>query len=236
MQISNPSQAPQTYRLSANNSDGACSYQFDSESINVPAGRAAVTRLYVTPLQYLDGGAITHTFAVTARPLGSSASAVRAEARYVQLAIQKPGLTLSPTSQTSAGSAAYSVVVSNPRPTPLHIELRPSDPQNLCRFAINPSGLDVAPGAQAAARLEVDPAADLLRGEGQRMCTFTVAGYSSDMPNPVTVEGSLLLVRGMTWRRLLPWLIAGVILLGIAALALMALIYYNWSIIGPLLP
>jgi hypothetical protein len=236
LRLSNPSKSPQTYRLSASDSDGACSYQFDAESVNVPAGREAVSRLYVTPLQYLDGGAITHTFAVTARPLGSSGSAIRADARYVQEAIQKPGLSLSPTSQTSAGTAAYSVVVSNPRPTPLHIELRPYDPENLCRFAVNPSYLDIPPGSQAAARLEVDPAAALLRGEGQRMCSFTVAGYASDMPNPVVVEGSLLLVRGMTWRRLLPWLIAGVIILGMAGLGLMALIYLNWGSISPLLP
>ncbi len=236
LRLSNPSKSPQTFRLSASNSDGACSYQFDAESVNVPAGREAVTRIYVTPLQYLDGGAITHTFAVTARPLGGSGSAIRADARYVQIAIQKPGLSLSPTSQTSAGPAAYSVVVSNPRPTPLHIELRPYDAENLCRFGINPSGLDIPPGSQAAARLEVDPSAALLRGEAQRMCAFTVAGYSSDMPNPVVVEGSLLIVRGMTWRRLLPWLIAGVIILGMAGLGLMALIYLNWGSISPLLP
>jgi hypothetical protein len=163
---------------------------------------------------------------VTARPAGSPGLALRAEGRYVQLAIQKPGLSLSPTSQSSPGPAVYSVVVSNPRPTPLHIELRPNDPENLCRFAINPSGLDVPPHSQAAARLEVDPASDLLRGESQRMCTFNVAGYSSDMPNPVVVEGSLLLVQGLTWRRLLPWVIAAVVILGIAAITLLFVAYY----------
>jgi hypothetical protein len=235
LRFSNPGKSLQTFRLSASDSDGGCSYQFDAESVNVPAGSEAFTRLYVTPLQYLDGGEITHTFTVTARPSGRSGPALRAEGRYVQVAIQKPGLSLTPTSQTSAGPATYSVVVSNPRPTPLHIELRPSDAENLCRFAIHPSGLDIPPGSQAAARLNVDPVAALLRGEGQRMCAFTVAGYSSDMPNPVVVEGSLLIVKGMTWRRLLPWLVAAVVILGIAGLALMVLAYLNWDSILQLL-
>ncbi len=118
------------------------------------------------------------------------------------------------------------MVVSNPRPTPLHIELRPYDAENLCRFAINPSGLDIPPGSQASAHLEVDPSSDLLRGESQRLCSFTVAGYSNDMPNPVVVEGSLLLVQGLTWRRILPWVIAAVVILGIAAIALLFFAYY----------
>ena len=225
VRLLNPGKSSQIFRLSASDSDGGCSYQFDSASVTVPAIREAFTRLYVTPLQFLDGGAITHTFAVTARPAGSPAQALRAEGRYIQVAMQKPGLSLSPTSQSSAGPAAYSVIVSNPRPTPLHIELRPSDAENHSRFAINPSGIDVPPNSQAAARLEVDPAADLLRGESQRMVTFTVAGYSSDMPNPVVVEGSLLLVRGMTWRRILPWVIAALVILGIAGIALLVLAY-----------
>jgi hypothetical protein len=225
LRLLNPGKSPQAFRLSANDSDGGCSYQFDAESVNVPAGREAITHLYVTPLQYLDGGAITHTFAVTARLAGSPGQALRAEGRYVQVAIQKPGLSLTPTSQSSAGPAAYSVVVSNPRPTPLHIELRPSDAENLCRFAINPSGLDIPPHSQATARLEVDPSSDLLRGESQRMCTFTVSGYSNDMPNPVAVEGSLLLVGGMTWRRILPWGIAALVIFGIAGVALLVLAY-----------
>ena len=225
VRLLNPGKSPQAFRLSASDSDGGCAYQFDAESVNVPAGREAFTRLYVSPLQYLDGGAITHTFAVMARPAGSPELALRAEARYVQIAIQKPGLALSPTSQSSAGPVTYSVVVSNPRPTPLHIELRPYDTEHLCRFAINPSGLDIPPNSQASARLEVDPASNLLRGESQRMCAFTVAGYSNDMPNPVAVEGSLLLVRGFTWRSLLPWVIAAVALLGIAALVLLYFAY-----------
>jgi hypothetical protein len=228
LRLLNPGASSQAFRLSASDSDGGCSYQFDAESVNVPPGREASTHLYVTPLQYLDGGAITHTFAVTARPVGSPGQALRAEGRYIQVAIQKPGLSLSPTSQSSAGPAAYSVVVSNPRPTPLHIELRPYDAENLCRFAINPSGLDIPPDSQAAARLEVDPASDLLRGESQRMCAFTVAGYSNDMPNPVVVEGSLLLVRGFTWRSLLPWVIAAVVILGIAGLVLLFFAYYYY--------
>jgi hypothetical protein len=226
IRLLNPGQSPQSFRLSASDSDGGCSYQFDAESVNVPAGREAFTRLYVTPLQFLDGGAVTHTFAVMARPAGSPGLALRAEGRYIQVAIQKPGLSLSPTSQSSAGPAAYSVVISNPRLTPLHIELRPNDAENHCRFAINPSSLDIPPHSQATARLEVDPAADLLRGESQRMCTFTVAGYSSDMPNPVVVEGSLLLVSGLTWRRILPWAIAALVILGIAGVALLVLAYY----------
>jgi hypothetical protein len=225
LRLLNPGKSPQAFRLSANDSDGGCSYQFDAESVNVPAGREAFTRLYVTPLQFLDGGAITHTFAVTARPAGVPGMALRAEGRYVQVAIQKPGLSLSPTSQSSAGPAAYTVVVSNPRPSPLHIELRPYDAENLCRFAINPTGLDIPPQSQASARLEVDPASDLLRGESQRMCTFTVAGYSGDMPNPVVVDGTLLIVRGLTWRRIVPWVIAALVLLGIAGIALLVLAY-----------
>ncbi len=226
LRLLNPGKSPQAFRLSASDSDGGCAYQFEAESISVPPGREAFTRLYVTPLQYLDGGAITHTFTVSARPAGSPGLALRAEGRYVQVAIQKPGLSLTPTSQSSTGPAAYSVVVSNPRPSPLHIELRPYDAENLCRFAINPSGLDIPPGSQASARLEVDPSSDLLRGESQRLCSFTVAGYSNDMPNPVAVEGSLLLVQGLTWRKILPWVIAAVVILGIAAIALLLFAYY----------
>jgi hypothetical protein len=226
LRLLNPGKSPQAFRLSASDSDGGCSYQFDAASVNVPAGREAFTRLYVTPLQYLDGGAITHTFTVTARPAGSPGLSLRAEGRYVQVAIQKPGLSLAPTSQSSTGPATYSVVVTNPRPTPLHIELRPYDAENLCRFAINPSGLDIPSNSQASARLDVDPSSDLLRGESQRMCSFTVAGYSNDMPNPVAVEGSLLLVQGLTWRRILPWVIAAVVILGIAAIALLFFAYY----------
>jgi hypothetical protein len=229
LRLLNPGKSPQTFRLSASDSDGSCSYQFDAESINVPAGREAFTRVYVTPLQFLDGGAITHTFVVTARPSGNPTLALRGEARYVQVAIQKPGLSLTPTSQTSTGSAVYSVMVSNPRPTPLHIELRPSDAENLCRFAINPSGLDIAPLGQAAARLEVDPVSELLRGEAQRMCAFTVAGYSNEMPNSVVVEGSLLLVSGLTWRRLLPWIVAALFVLGIAGATLLVLLYLYYA-------
>jgi NPCBM-associated, NEW3 domain of alpha-galactosidase len=228
LRLFNPGQAAQTFRLTAGDSDGSCSYQFETPLLNVPSGSQASTLLHVTPLQYLDRGEIIHTFAVTAQPAGNASPTIRSEGRFVQGAVQRIGLALSPTSQTSPGPAAFSVVVSNPRSTPLQIELRPYDTGNLCQFVIKPSALSVPPLSQAAARLEVHPISELLPGETRRVCAFGVAGYPADMPNPVVVEGSLLVVHGFTWRRLLPFLIAAVIFLGIGGLVALTLLYINF--------
>jgi hypothetical protein len=225
LSLFNRGQTAQTFRLTAGDSDGSCSYQFDTPSLNVPPRSQASTLLHVAPLQYLEGGEIIHTFIVTAQPAGIASPAIRSEGRFIQGAVQRIGLALSPTSQTSPGPAAFSVVVSNPRSTSLQIELRPYDTGNLCQFVIDPPTLSVPPLSQAAARLEVHPISELLPGETRRVCAFGVAGYPADMPNPVVVEGSLLMVHGFTWRHLLPYFIAAVIFLGIAGVVLLALAY-----------
>jgi hypothetical protein len=228
LSLFNRGQTAQTFRLTAGDSDGSCSYQFDTPSLNVPPNSQASTLLHVAPLQYLEGGEIIHTFTVTAQPAGITSPAIRSEGRFVQGAVQRIGLALSPTSQTSPGPAAFSVVVSNPRSTSLQIELRPYDTGNLCQFVIDPPTLSVPPLSQAVARLEVHPISELLPGETRRVCAFGVAGYPADMPNPVVVEGSLLMVHGFTWRRLLPYFIAAVIFLGIGGLAVLWLWYINF--------
>jgi hypothetical protein len=224
----NPGQSAATFQLSASDLDGGCSYLFDTPVVNLKAGGQASTLLYVSPLQYLDAGEMIHTFSVSAQSSGDLTSAIRSEGRFIQAAIQRPGLVLSPSSQTSPGPAKFAIVVSNPRSTPLQIELRAYDPANQVKFRLVPTSLTIPPLSKATAQLEVFPVSGLLSGETKRVYAFSVAGYPANMPNPVVVEGSLLLVHGLTWRKLLPWLIAAVILMALGGAAILALAYFNY--------
>ena len=78
---------------------------------------------------------------------------------------------------------------------------------------------------QASARLEVHPTFQLLPAETNRACQFSVAAYPANQPTPILATGTLLLVHGFTWRKLLPFILGALVLLGLGAVVLIALLY-----------
>jgi len=225
IRMDNPGATLLSYRLSATDPDNSCDFQFESRVLNVPANGEASTVLHVTPPSYLSGGEVIHTLRVSAQPSSGPGSPLIAEVRFIQTAGQPPALSITPASQTSAGPAVYTVTVVNPRPVPLQIELRAYDAGQLCQFTLEPASMNIPAMYQATARLDVNPVADLLAGESKRICAFSVAGYIDNQPAPILAEGTLLQVPGFTWRKLLPLFIAAIILLGVGAVVILALLY-----------
>jgi hypothetical protein len=52
-----------------------------------------------------------------------------------------------------------------------------------------------------------------------------VLGYADYQPKPITVEGTLLLVHGFTWRKLLPLFIVALLILGAGGIAVLVLLW-----------
>ena len=225
LKIVNPGQMPLSYRLSATDPDGSCQCQFDPPQLNLTPRSEASAILRVTPGAFLDAGEMIHTIRVLAQPVSGTRETLAGEVRYIQTAGRPPVLTLTPTSQTSSGPATYLLQIGNPRSTPLQIELRAFDPSQQCRFVIEPPTLLIAPMFQASARLEVHPTFQLLPAETNRACQFSVAAYPANQPTPILATGTLLLVHGFTWRKLLPFILGALVLLGLGAVVLIALLY-----------
>jgi len=218
VRIANPSQMEATFRLSASDPEGACRYQFTPNTLTVAASGEAQATLVVAPLQYrTETGEQAHTFTVRAEPAGEWFSPAQVEGQFVQTAMEPLRLALTPSSQSTSGSATFTLQVTNPRPTPLDIQFRAYDAGGLCAFAFAPPRLRLSPGSEAAVRLTVRPTSRLLPGESRRNCPFSVEAQLADQPKPVVVEGSLIQMPGRSLPR--PVLIAGlvVVLLGLCA-------------------
>jgi hypothetical protein len=225
LRMVNPGQSPLVYRLSASDPGGSCVYQFETPVLNLPARGEASTVLHVTPQTYHSAGEIIHTVRVTVQPASGPGSDLTAAVRYIQTAGQPPQMTLVPASQTSSGPATYQVQIINPRPVPLQIEVRAVDQSQQCQFRIDPASLNIAPMHQSSVRLEVHPVTTLLPAETRRACGFSVLGYADYQPKPITVEGTLLLVHGFTWRKLLPLFIVALLILGAGGIAVLVLLW-----------
>ncbi|MBI4786723.1 MAG: hypothetical protein HY782_06735 [Chloroflexi bacterium] len=215
VRISNPSQSNAVVRVAASDSQGACRYQFDPASLTVPAGGAATATLQVTPLRYhSDPGDKPHVFTVRAEPTEGLLPPAKGEGTFLQTAMERPVMSLSPSSQSSAGAATYTVLISNPRTTPLQVELKPSAGDGMSEIAVNPTHTTVPAHGHATARLTVRPTSGLLPGETRRTCAFSVQLHAPDLEEPIKSDGSLVQVQGVQVGRIL----------GIAAVGALALV------------
>ena len=228
IQFANPGSSATSYRLSAGDASANCQCQFEPATLTVPANGQANSLLRVTPVAALTAGELVHTIRVSAQPTSGLGASLTGALRYVQTADQPPTLAINPASQTSAGAATYTLQIVNPRSTPLQMALQPYDPNQQCRLTIDPSVLTIPAQSQAVARLNVEPLGQLLSGETRRVCTFNVAGYVDANPTPLVAEGTLLLVHGFTWRKLLPLFLVAIVLLGIGAVIIMVLLYWRF--------
>jgi hypothetical protein len=214
IRIGNPSEVPAAIRLSANDPDGACRYQFDTASLTVPALGEGKAILTVTPVDYHSGpGNKTYTFSIRADPAGGILLSAQSQGTFVQTAMERPVLSLTPSSQSTSGPAAFTLQVTNPRPTPMQVQLKADDASKGCEFTVNPPQLTLAPHGQATARLTVRPTTALFPGEARRTYEFNVQAQATDLPEPTQVEGSLVQVRGFQIAPLLPFLAAGILVL-----------------------
>ena len=118
--------------------------------------------------------------------------------------------------------------MANPRTVPLQITLQPYDQNQQCQFTIDPPSLIIPAQSNASARLDVIPLGELLSGETKRVYPFGVAGYPDNQATPILAEGTLLLVHGFTWRKLLPIFIITFLLLALGAAAVLVLLYLHF--------
>ncbi len=215
VQITNPSQVGMRFRLSAADSEGSCQFQFEPPNLAVPAASAAQATLTVTPLQYhSDSVDKTHRLTIRAVPVEGLVAPLQEDVTFVQTAIERPALSLRPSSQSASGARAYALQVTNPRATPMQVELTAASVDGMTELSISPAQATVAPRAKVAAQLNVRPISKLLQGESRRTCAFTVQVRAADLPDPVQVQGSLIQVPGAPIGR---WL-------GMAGAALLAIV------------
>jgi uncharacterized membrane protein len=227
LRMFNPGASPLAYRLSAGDPDNSCTFQFEPPLLNLPPKGEARATLRVTPRSLLNAGEMVHTLRLSARPAEGAGADLSAEVRFIQSAGQPPSLSLNPASQSAPGPVSYWIQVTNPRSVPLQVELRASDPAQQCQYLIDPPSLSIPAMYQASARLDVRPLSDLLAGESMRAVNFSVQGYTGQS-EPLIAQGTLLQVPGFTWRKLLPWFIAFIVLLGIGAVVVLALLYMRF--------
>ncbi len=215
VQISNPSQVGMRFQLSATDSEGSSQFQFEPPILAVPAAGTAQATLTVAPLQYhSDALDKTHRLTIRAAPAEGLVSALQADVTFVQTAIERPTLTLRPSSQSAPGARAFVIQVTNPRATPMQVTLTPSSLDGMCELDVNPAQMKIPPHAKLAAQLNVRPISRLLQGESRRTCAFTVQARIADLPDPVQVQGSLIQVPGAPIGR---WLgMAGAAVLALA--------------------
>src|SRR5262249_18415027 len=137
-----------------------------------------------------------------------------------QTAMDLPALTLMPASQSSTGSANYTVQVANRRAVPIDVELRAFDPSNMVTLTLQPETLRVAPNGQARAKLAARPTSGLLKGETRRSNDFTVEARITGIEDTTSAKGTLVQQAGANLLRFLPiflGLLAIVCICGVAA-------------------
>ncbi len=212
--ITNPTQVQTMVRLTASDSEGACRYQFDPSTVTVPAKGVAPATLTVTPIEYhSEPGDQLHSFTIRAQPAGGLLTPVEAGGTFLQTAMARPILSLSPTSQSAAGNASYNLQVSNPRATLMEVEITPTGGDGMCEFTVSPTQASIPANGRVTARLNVRPTSSLLPGEQRRTCPFKIQVRTTDLQEPVEVKGSLIQVPGVPMAR---WLtIAGAAALGL---------------------
>ena len=224
VRAANHSQIETSLSLSASDPKGACTCQIAPASLRLAPGAEAIARLTVAALAYQAGAEeVVHTFTLLAQPGNSLLEPAKAEGRFIQTAMALPGLTLTPSSQMSAGAASFTLRVQNPRSEPVKVSLSASDEMEACRFAIAPQEMLLPAGGQGTARLTVTPRAGLLAGESQRVNAFRVSALASDLPIPAVVQGSLVQARRGGVGKWLPWVLALLALLLAAAAAALLL-------------
>jgi hypothetical protein len=217
--VQNNGDAPATVRLTASDPQNACRYQFSLTTFTVTPGGIGQAGLTVTPSQPMSGpDERTVGFTVRAIPSTEGAAPGQAEARLVLEAAPLPLLVISPSGQSAARRAQYTLTVSNPRATALELQLRPSETGGACSLAITPAVLQVPAGGQAAARVTVQPSTELLPGESRRVCNFGVLAFAPDLAVPASASGSLVQVPGSPIWPLLLVIPAGLLVALIAAL------------------
>lgn len=211
----NTSEIEATVQLKAADTKDTCRFSFSPATLVAPPRKSAQSVLTVIPLVLRDEpGEETHEFSVIAQPAGELLAPTTTKGRYVQTRASGPGLILQPSSVNASGPARFALQVSNPRPSPLTLELRPVALNSPCEVNVQPAQLLIPPGGRATARVIVRPTEHLTGSETQRVCRFAVEAQAPDMPNPTVAEGSLIQVLPrLRPAAFLPWLLAALLLL-----------------------
>ncbi|MEP7200494.1 MAG: NEW3 domain-containing protein, partial [Chloroflexota bacterium] len=213
VRVGNASQIATTVKLSASEDGGALRFQFNTASLVVPPNGAAQSDLTVTPTHLSDEpGQLIHNFTVRAEPSGELLSAAQVAGKFIQTAVQLPSLALTPTSQSAAGGANYTVQVTNPHTAWLDVELRAYDAANLVTLQLTPSLLHLLPGGQARAKLSVRPTTKLLAGEERRPNEFTVEARVPGVEHGTGAQGTLVQVPGLNIGKYVLWMLTLVLI------------------------
>ena len=190
VQVTQTAASPLRVRLSAADSQGACSYTFDPEVIVVPPAGGARSKLTVTALRGITGGeGVAHVFTVTVAGVDSGAAISQAQGRFVQRRPRGLSVAVEPAEGRGPAKAVYAVRVANSSQMDVSVTLSASDPKGACTYEIAPAAMTLPAGGEAVAHLTVTPTA-YHAGPSDVTHTFTVlAEPSSSLLGPARGEG-----------------------------------------------
>lgn len=186
-----------TLVLSGEDPEEACEYIFEPPKLIIPARGQAQAKVTVRARAYAEGeGEKSHPFTIMATREGDLLPVAQTDGTFNQKRIRPVSLELIPPQQSGPRGARYSVKVSNPRTKPVQIWLDAKDEAAALAFTVKPNPINLSPGAEGIATLDVRAKDKLTPGEQRRVHQFVVAGVVDGSTVLASTTGILAQVRG----------------------------------------
>lgn len=217
--FTNPGDAEMTAALSALDPQESCLFVFDPPLIKVPANGSADARLTVRTRKLHTGDAPKqYDFTVSATPADGAPSPAAVRGQFVQMPVPDVKLSLHPPQASKTGRASFKVVMQNPRPVPVTVELKAADENDACEYSFRPETLTVAPGKRGQATLRVKPKDKLMPDERRKVHVFKVTAKLYEGAEQHPIEGRLAQVPGTDFGSILSRAFKILLILGLLLL------------------
>jgi hypothetical protein len=217
--FTNPADVEMTAALSAVDPQESCLFVFEPPLVKVPANGSVDARLTVRTRKLHTGDAPKqYDFTVSATPADGGPSPVAARGQFVQMPVPDVKLSLHPAQTSNTGRASFKVVMQNPRPVPVSVELKAADENDACEYSFRPETLTVAPGKRGQATLRVKPKDKLMPDERRKVHVFKVTAKLYEGAEQHPIEGRLAQVPGTDLGRILSRALKILLILGLLLL------------------
>jgi serine/threonine protein kinase len=179
--ISNQGNADLHGSFSGSDPEEGCLYSFEPNPALIPAGEERQVQLTVRPKAPLSEWSTRTYYFIVSPHTEEGPNLIQQIRGELELTAPTFELSLRPQKQRGSSQGSFSIQLNNRSQKTLRINLAAIDPEESCRYQVDPAELVVEPGRECMAHLMVFPKSFVF-GDQVKTIPFTVTGRLVDTP------------------------------------------------------
>ncbi len=198
--VVNPSGVDASLVFSGEDPELGCEYAFTPARVTLAPGSESQVKVKVKARANYEGeGQKEYPFTLSATRAGELTPVAAAQGKFVQRQTKPISVALIPPQLSSAGAAHYTLKVLNPLARQVQIFLDAHDEADALAFTFSTNEIDLAPGSEGVATVNVRPKDRLSAGEQRRVHKFEVSATVEGGAAPPAAKGTFAQIRGFDW-------------------------------------